>query len=235
VKGILTKTDNGWQVSHATYDMILERWIAGKLPLHPDDIKQINADAQVFDNIEARIAAYPEVEFEVVISALDFEKYAKLTKTEPKPKIYESPDKGETIYERSAGDYTSRRTEVAKDYPKLEGTMNLCNDITKKRTGKMTEEEWQAAERAQTSTKTVMTAKEKANQLVQRFYFSLPNNGSQTGINNVHSRWEEGKMCALIAIDEIIRVTPWGGGTDNEIENGSKEFYMKVKEEIEKR
>ena len=51
MKGILTKTDNGWQVSHATYDMILERWIAGKLTLHPDDVKQINADAQVFDNI----------------------------------------------------------------------------------------------------------------------------------------------------------------------------------------
>lgn len=30
-------------------------------------------------------------------------------------------------------------------YPELEGTMNLCNDIIKK-TGKMTEEEWQAAE-----------------------------------------------------------------------------------------
>ena len=38
-----------------------------------------------------------------------------------------------------------------KEYPELEGTMNLCNDITEKRTGKMTEEEWQAAERTQTS------------------------------------------------------------------------------------
>lgn len=36
-----------------------------EFPLHPDDVKQINADAQVFDNIEARIAAYPEVEFEI--------------------------------------------------------------------------------------------------------------------------------------------------------------------------
>ena len=40
-----------------------------------------------------------------------------------------------------------------KEYPELEGTINLCNDITEKRTGKMTEEEWQAAERAQTRTK----------------------------------------------------------------------------------
>jgi hypothetical protein len=35
------------------------------------------------------------------------------------------------------------------DYPELEGTMNLCEDIIEKKTGKMTEEEWQAAERAQ--------------------------------------------------------------------------------------
>lgn len=49
-----------------------------------------------------------------------------------------------------------------------------------------------------------MTPQEKAKQLVQRFYFSLPNNGSQTGINSVHDRWAEGKKCALIAVDEII-------------------------------
>jgi hypothetical protein len=38
-----------------------------------------------------------------------------------------------------------------KKYPELEGTMNLCHDIIDKRTGKMTEEEWQAAEKTQTS------------------------------------------------------------------------------------
>jgi hypothetical protein len=35
---------------------------------------------------------------------------------------------------------------TVESYPELEGTMNLCNDIIEKRTGKMTEEEWQAAE-----------------------------------------------------------------------------------------
>lgn len=49
-----------------------------------------------------------------------------------------------------------------------------------------------------------MTPVEKAKQLVHRFYFSLPNNGSFTGINNINRRWEEGKNCALIAVDEII-------------------------------
>ena len=72
-----------------------------------------------------------------------------------------------------------------------------------------------------------MTAKEKADQLTQRFYFSLPNNGSQTGINNVHSRWEEGKICALIAVDEIMNALE---------ENGSwnYDYWNEVKQEIEK-
>ena len=69
-------------------------------------------------------------------------------------KIYESPDKGKTIYEREMGDYTER---LKPKYPELEGTNALCDDIIEKRTGKMTEEEWQAAERAQTS-KTKMTS-----------------------------------------------------------------------------
>jgi len=36
------------------------------LPLHPDDINEINTLGQIFDNIEARIAANREVEFEIV-------------------------------------------------------------------------------------------------------------------------------------------------------------------------
>lgn len=70
-----------------------------------------------------------------------------------------------------------------------------------------------------------MTPKEKANQLIQRFYFSLPNNGSFTGINNVHSRWEEGIKCALICCDEVLGYM----GADR-----GYEFWMSVKEEIQK-
>jgi len=40
--------------------------------------------------------------------------------------------------------------KAVSEYPELEGTMNLCEEIIQKRTGKMNEEEWQAAERAQT-------------------------------------------------------------------------------------
>ena len=66
MKGVLHKVDGDWKVSHATYNTLSKRWTAGKLPLHPDDVKQIEEDAKVFDNIEARIAAYPDVEFEIV-------------------------------------------------------------------------------------------------------------------------------------------------------------------------
>ena len=43
--------------------------------------------------------------------------------------------------------------KAVSEYPELEGTMKLCEDVIQKRTGKMNEEEWQAAERAQTGTK----------------------------------------------------------------------------------
>ena len=79
-----------------------------------------------------------------------------------------------------------------------------------------------------------MTPKDKAIDLLHEFYFSLPNNGSLTGINNINVRWDEGKMCALIAVGEMIRIARWGGDIDNEIEDDSKEFYIKVKQELEK-
>ena len=65
MKGIIKKTDKGWNVlyTQCVPKRIVTEWNKS-LPLHPDDVKQINKDAQVFDNIEARIAAYPEVEFD---------------------------------------------------------------------------------------------------------------------------------------------------------------------------
>jgi hypothetical protein len=44
------------------------------LPLHPDDVKQIEKDSLVFNNIEARIKCYSDVEFEIIEN-----KYARLT------------------------------------------------------------------------------------------------------------------------------------------------------------
>jgi hypothetical protein len=94
MKGKLIKTDRGWEVEYEedvpNLHYIAKQTIA--ILLHPDDVKQINTDGQVFDNIEARIAAYPDIEFEIVVS--DWEQdyikynltnmptqYAKITKT----------------------------------------------------------------------------------------------------------------------------------------------------------
>ena len=41
------------------------------------------------------------------------------------------------------------------------------------------------------------------------------------------------KQCALIAVDELIRIAPWGSDIDGEIEDDSKEYYIEVKQEIE--
>ena len=70
-----------------------------------------------------------------------------------------------------------------------------------------------------------MTPTQKARQLVERFYLALPNNGSQTGINNVHSRWEEGKKCASMAVDEILV---------GHMMNPNVGYWTQVKQEIEK-
>jgi len=72
-----------------------------------------------------------------------------------------------------------------------------------------------------------MTPAEKAKELAQRFYLSLPNNGGFTGLCNINQRWEEGKVCALIAVDEIMNALE---------ENGSwnYDYWNEVKQEIEK-
>jgi hypothetical protein len=49
-----------------------------------------------------------------------------------------------------------------------------------------------------------MTPLEKSEDMIMKFYYALPNNGSITGINNINDRWNEAKKCALIAVDEII-------------------------------
>jgi len=75
-----------------------------------------------------------------------------------------------------------------------------------------------------------MTPAEKAKLLVQKFYFSLPNNGGQTGLCNVHQRWDEGKICARIAVDEIIQSRK----DDNIFKSQDLVYWQEVKQEIEK-
>jgi len=66
MKGILQKTEQGWVIRYDKRTWQDPSAEDGEIPLHPADVEQINKDSQVFDNIEARIAAYPEVEFMIV-------------------------------------------------------------------------------------------------------------------------------------------------------------------------
>ena len=71
--------------------------------------------------------------------------------------------------------------------------------------------------------------KKLAKQLIEKFYFALPNNGSFSGINNVNDRWNEAVNCALIAVDEIIDAM-------NRVlfPNPFRQYWETIKEEIEK-
>ena len=57
MKGTLHKTEQGWEISHATYDITLNRWTAGKFPIHPDYVKYYFLDED---------AEGGDVEFEIV-------------------------------------------------------------------------------------------------------------------------------------------------------------------------
>lgn len=73
----------------------------------------------------------------------------------------------------------------------------------------------------------------EANEIVDSFYYSLPNNGSiSSGINSCKSRYEEAIDCGLILINKIISIAYW-----EYMESGSseeKEYWHRVKEEVEK-
>lgn len=46
-----------------------------------------------------------------------------------------------------------------------------------------------------------MTPKEKSKDLINSFYYSLPNNGSETGLNSTTERYKEAIQCASICVD----------------------------------
>jgi len=74
MKGKLRKSDGSWVI-----DYLVESenpnavWTLKTIDLHPDDVKQIEEDSKIFDNIEARIAAYPEVDFDIRICVPSFD------------------------------------------------------------------------------------------------------------------------------------------------------------------
>jgi capsule polysaccharide export protein KpsC/LpsZ len=75
-----------------------------------------------------------------------------------------------------------------------------------------------------------MNPREKANNLVNRYYYTLPNNGElNSGINSCESRYKEAIQCALIAVDEILKCHIW---KYNSIE--PYKYWQEVKQWIQK-
>jgi len=75
-----------------------------------------------------------------------------------------------------------------------------------------------------------MTLKEKAEELVDKFYQTTPNEAfinEPYGIATEYKAWEQAKQCALIAVDEIIEA-----GKD--VDEFANAYWYKVKEEINK-
>ena len=71
-----------------------------------------------------------------------------------------------------------------------------------------------------------MNPREKAEQLVNLFYYALPNNGRRTGLNSTTIRFKEATVCALIAVDEIIKA-----GKD--VDEFADSYWLEIKQEIE--
>jgi hypothetical protein len=75
-----------------------------------------------------------------------------------------------------------------------------------------------------------MSPYEKALELFKKFY-GKPNN-SKNRIKNIE--FDTAKQCALIVVDEIIRIAPSYGIIEWTIDEDTKEYFELVKKEIEK-
>jgi hypothetical protein len=75
-----------------------------------------------------------------------------------------------------------------------------------------------------------MTPKEKAMELVDKFYQSTPNESwinQPIGLKKEYKAWEQAKQCGLIAVDEIIKQESTYDPSISDIL-----FWKLVKEEI---
>lgn len=75
-----------------------------------------------------------------------------------------------------------------------------------------------------------MTPHEKAKELFDKFYIDVLDREGTSAMNGF-----EAKQCALIAVDEIMKIVPSVYLTDdNEIHSGHYQYWQEVKQEIEK-
>ena len=80
-----------------------------------------------------------------------------------------------------------------------------------------------------------MTPKEKAEELVDKFYQTTPNENyvnDPLGIGR-YEAWKQAKQCALIAVDEILIIQGAYTGNRDEFKT-YLDYWQEVKQEIEK-
>ena len=126
MKGKLIKTEEGWMVGTVCYADI---W-SELLPLYEETFDP-NTKQLIIPLEDGK-----QVEFEMV----NYDGNTKMSEG------WIGYAKIITAREQTNGERFEEFMRTVEGYPELEGTMNLCEDIIEKKTGKMTEEEWQAAE-----------------------------------------------------------------------------------------
>ena len=78
----------------------------------------------------------------------------------------------------------------------------------------------------------MLTPKEKAQELVDKFYNEVPKLG--VIIERDRKAYNSSKQCALIAVDEILKIVPSIYLTeDEEVHSGHYQYWQQVKTEIE--
>ena len=81
-----------------------------------------------------------------------------------------------------------------------------------------------------------MDSREKANDLVNRYYYMLPNNGSLSdGVNSCDSRYKEAIECAFVTVGEIItelteEISPSVHGFRHQYWKEVKQWIQKIKD-----
>lgn len=130
MKGKLSKFQDKWGVIYDIPNPPIATATVEWLPLDPSYVKYyfLDEDAEGGDVEFTFSEKWYELEGKTVV-----DKYARLKRPE----------------EQTNGERFEEFMKIVEGYPELEGTNALCEDIIEKRTGKMTEEEWLAAERAQ--------------------------------------------------------------------------------------
>jgi len=79
-----------------------------------------------------------------------------------------------------------------------------------------------------------MNPKEKAIELVNKFYQTTPNESwinQPIGLKKEYKAWEQSKQCVLIAVTEIINSNPHSNPFNTDI-HSTMQYWIEVKKEL---